>query len=60
MGAKFAWLALLTGIAVTSPAWMSGRAGEKHQADKHKDKNKAKTFTAKNTTAPNIGGTSFT
>jgi len=40
MGAKFAWLALLTGIAVTSPAWMSGRAGEKHQADKHKDKNK--------------------
>ena len=40
MGAKFAWLALLTGIAVTSPAWLSGRAGEKHQADKHKDKNK--------------------
>jgi len=40
MGAKFALLALLTGIAVTSPAWLIGRAGEKHHADKHKDKHK--------------------
>ena len=36
MGAKFALLALLTGIAVTSPAWLSGRAAEKHHDDKHK------------------------
>src|SRR6266516_2829488 len=39
-GATFALLALLTGIAVTSPAWLIGRAGEKHHAEKHKDKNK--------------------
>src|SRR6266566_1734475 len=39
-GATFALLALLAGIAVMSPAWLSGRAGEKHHADKHKDKNK--------------------
>src|SRR5437016_1119204 len=38
-GATFALLALLTGIAVMSPAWLSGRAGEKHHANKHKDKN---------------------
>src|SRR5881394_1428551 len=36
-GAMFALLALLTGIAVTSPAWLIGRAGEKHHDDKHKD-----------------------
>src|SRR5438034_580672 len=35
-GATFALLALLTGIAVTSPAWLIGRAGEKHHADRHK------------------------
>src|SRR6266568_7502673 len=32
MGAKFALLALLTGIAVTSPTWLIGRAAEKHHA----------------------------
>src|SRR5438552_18733422 len=37
-GATFVVLALLTGIAVTSPAWLIGRAGEKHHADKHKEK----------------------
>ncbi len=41
MGAKFALLALLTGIAVTSPAWLIGRAAEKHHDDKQKgDKHK--------------------
>src|SRR6266702_3683286 len=41
MGAKFALLALLTGIAVTSPARLSGSAGEKHHDDKQKgDKHK--------------------
>ncbi len=35
-GATFALLALLTGIAVTSPAWLVGRAGEKHHPDKDK------------------------
>ncbi len=40
-GGKFALLALLTGIAVTSPAWLIGRAGEKHHDDKEKaDKQK--------------------
>ena len=34
-GATLALLALLTGIAVTSPAWLIGRAGEKHHGDKH-------------------------
>ena len=39
---RFALLALLTGIAVTSPAWLIGRAGEKHHDDKHKgDKHKS-------------------
>ena len=37
--ARFGLLALLTGIVVTSPAWLLGRAGEKHHADKHNDKN---------------------
>src|SRR6266571_830762 len=36
-GARIALLALLMGIVVTSPAWLIGRAGEKHHADKHKD-----------------------
>ncbi len=35
LGAKFALLALLTGIAVTSPAWLIGRAGEEHHDKKH-------------------------
>ena len=35
-GATFALLALLTGIAVTSPAWLVGRAAEKHHPDKDK------------------------
>ena len=40
-GSKFALLALLTGIAVTSPTWLTGRAGEKHHDDKGKgDKQK--------------------
>ena len=34
-GATFALLALLTGIAVTSPAWLIGRAGEEHHDKKH-------------------------
>jgi len=35
-GSKFALLALLTGIAVASPASLSGGPGEKHRADKHR------------------------
>ena len=37
-GGTFALLALLMGIAVTSPAWMLGRADDKRQAGKHHDK----------------------
>jgi len=35
-GTKLTLLALLMGIAVMSPAWLIGRAGEKHHHDKNK------------------------
>src|SRR5262245_7035962 len=38
-GATFALLALLTGIAVTSPAWLIAGAGEKHHDDRQKGDN---------------------